>query len=274
MDIYYINSINEKVYLDRYPYRMLSVTGLFNYEYKYEKKRNNTVKNIKKDMRTAPVSIDISGKSFSEYYENVVKLYEIIDYDAVTRTPGRLYVGEYYLECYFYKSEKTNKYINVKHSTVSFSVVTNKVNWVREITQMFRNNYNFIVQEGADLDYPHGYPHDYMPQLPVVNNSSFYPSEFILRIYGHVVNPSINIGEHDYTVYTTLETGDYLTIDSRRGKIYKTKVDGEVENQFKYRDRESYIFEPIPRGISTILWDGYFGFDLTVFDERGEPKWS
>ena len=87
MDIYYINSINEKVYLDRYPYRMLSVTGLFNYEYKYEKKRNNTVKNIKKDMRTAPVSIDISGKSFSEYYENVVKLYEIIDYDADHKCP-------------------------------------------------------------------------------------------------------------------------------------------------------------------------------------------
>ena len=48
MDIYYVNSKNEIAYLDRYPFKMLSDTSLFDYEWGYETKRNNRIKNIKK----------------------------------------------------------------------------------------------------------------------------------------------------------------------------------------------------------------------------------
>ena len=55
MEIYYVNSKNETAYLDRYPFKMLSDTSLFDYEWQYETKRNNRVKNIKKTTKTASV---------------------------------------------------------------------------------------------------------------------------------------------------------------------------------------------------------------------------
>lgn len=36
----------------------------------------------------------------------------------------------------------------------------------------------------------------------------------------------------------------------------------------------SYCFEPLRPGTSTVSWDGSFGFDITHYQEEGEPPWS
>ena len=75
MEIYYVNSKNETAYLDRYPFKMLSDTSLFDYEWQYETKRNNRVKNIKKTTKTASVDITVLGHTHEEYYKNLAQLY-------------------------------------------------------------------------------------------------------------------------------------------------------------------------------------------------------
>ena len=36
----------------------------------------------------------------------------------------------------------------------------------------------------------------------------------------------------------------------------------------------SYVFERLRPGTSSVAWDGSFGFNLTYFQEEGEPPWN
>ena len=36
----------------------------------------------------------------------------------------------------------------------------------------------------------------------------------------------------------------------------------------------SYAFQPLTPGVSEVSWDGTFAFDLTVFEQEGEPPWE
>jgi hypothetical protein len=71
----------------------------------------------------------------------------------------------------------------------------------------------------------------------------------------------------------TLSSGEYATIDSKTKKIRKYAIDGEEENIFHLRDRESYIFKPIPEGNISVMRSKNIGLDISIYDERGEPRW-
>lgn len=273
MDIYYVNSKNEIAYLDRYPFKMLSDTSLFDYEWGYETKRNNRIKNIKKSTKTASVSITVLGRSQQEYYQNIARLYEILDYDCATGNPGKLYCGRYYLQCYFCKGEKPKKYINVLRTTVNFTVVTDLVDWVKETVTSYRKR-QAAGTDVAGIDYPHDYAFDYMSAFPTVNNTSFYASDFVLTIYGACGDPMIQIGDNIYNVHVLLRKGDYLVIDSRNKKITRVLNDGTRFNEFDKRNKDHYIFEKIPQGLQPVSWESNFDFDISILDERGEPKWT
>lgn len=271
MDVYYQNSLGEIVYLDRNPYRMLSETSLFDYEWQYETKRNNRVKNIKKGTRTATLDVFIAGKTREEYNRNVTELYEKLDYDCAMGEAGRLYCGRYYLQCYFYKNEKSDEYANGR--IVTFTVVTDLVNWVKETVTCYRNR-QVTGTDMTGIDYPYDFRYDYMSAIRTVNNTSFYPSDFMLTIYGPCAEPMITIGENIYMVHTDLGKGDYLIIDSRNKKITRVLNDGTRINDFSKRNKDHYIFEKIMQGINPVIWEGNFDFDISILDERGEPKWT
>ena len=71
-----------------------------------------------------------------------------------------------------------------------------------------------------------------------------------------------------------MNSGEYLTIDSATKKIFLTAVDGTTANKFNNRNRDSYIFEKIQPGGNVVAWDGTFGFDVILLEERSEPKWT
>lgn len=272
MEIYYVNSKNEMVYLDRYPFKMLSNTSLFDYEWQYETKRNNRVKNIKKSTKTATLDIVVSGRTSEEYYQNIAQLYEILDYDCAMGSPGKLYCGRYYLQCYFYKGEKPKKYVKVKQTTVSFTIVTDLVNWVKEAAISYRDR-QVIGMDIAGIDYPYDFRHDFMSAIPAINNTSFYPCDFVLSIYGPCAEPMITIGENVYMVHADLKQGDSLIIDSRNRKITRVLNDGTQINDFAKRNKDNYIFEKIMPGINPVSCEDNINFDILILDERGEPKW-
>lgn len=75
------------------------------------------------------------------------------------------------------------------------------------------------------------------------------------------------------TLDGTISAGESLLIDSLTKTITLTKADGTKENWFDKRNRDSYIFQEIPPGQNTVVWNDYFGFDLTIIEKRSEPKW-
>jgi len=128
---------------------------------------------------------------------------------------------------------------------------------------------------GDGVDYPFDFSFDYLTDIASTSlvNGHFVPANFKIVVYGPCVNPSINIAGHTYQVDCTVADGEYLTIDSTAKKIFTTRNDGSTVNQFNNRNKSSYIFEKIPSGANPVTWNGDFGFDVILMEERSEPKW-
>lgn len=137
-----------------------------------------------------------------------------------------------------------------------------------------------IVESGlggfGGIDYPYDYAYDYALPLKGQNITcnSVGENAFKICIYGEADNPSIIIGEQTYTINGFIRKGESLLIDSLARTITLTTEKMQKVNWLDKRSRESYIFQPIPSGTLTVRWNGNFGFDLTVFEERSEPKWT
>jgi len=93
-------------------------------------------------------------------------------------------------------------------------------------------------------------------------------------IYGACENPGITVAGHLYEVAASVAANEYLTIDSVNKTVVLTHTDGTTENCFNLRNRDSYIFEKMPVGLSEIAVNGDFKFDIVLLEERSEPKWT
>lgn len=166
------------------------------------------------------------------------------------------------------------EYVEMYLSAVCVHSMMNRPYWVRE------SKYTFQPQEasgsGNNMDYPHDYPFDYYNGMSsrILLNEAISDADFELTVYGPCENPEILIGSHKYHVNCQLETGEYLVINSLSKKIYKVKNDGEQVNQYNLQDRDWYVFQKVASGSHSVSWSGLFGFDITMYERRSEPKWT
>lgn len=97
--------------------------------------------------------------------------------------------------------------------------------------------------------------------------------------YDAAAVPDNLVAGHIYELRTTLYEGEYAVIDSstryaKDRKIVKVRNDGTEENLFNSKNNASSIWEKIPAGLSIVSWNGAFGFDIILFNERGTPRWT
>lgn len=94
-------------------------------------------------------------------------------------------------------------------------------------------------------------------------------------IYGPCVDPRVAINGHIYQVYATLDENDYLKINSRENSVVQYLANGTQRDLYDYRVKiTGSLFEPITPGNVRVVWSGEFGFDLTLYCERSEPRWK
>lgn len=276
MEVYYVNHKNQKIDLGRPPYYM-QIGDIFNYTNKYEGK-NYKITRIYKDIITISTIITIEAPTEEDFCEAINHFFEVTETDNVACIQGRLFVGEYYLSCNILTSTKKPWKEPYSGLDDTVKILVPYPFWCREVTKSFLKNDESAPHEntGEFLYYPFGYPYRYsMPRnLAFLQNDHYAACDFKMIIYGPCTNPAIMINGHVYEVLTTLYTGDYLVIDSRDNKVIQYKNDGTTENKFNFRNKDSGLFEKIPNGRCSILWNiEAFGFDLTLFHERSVPKW-
>ena len=203
------------------------------------------------------------------------KLMEVVEKDVLSMQHGRIMVGDYYFRCFVTKSQKKNYLTTKRMMEVTLTLTSDFPFWVRESTHIFRK-LGSGIEGGQNLDYPFDYAFDYFSGIgnKKLNNTGFVDTNFNMTVYGPCVDPAVYIQGHLYKVTCELMTGDYLTIDSISKKITKTANDGTVTNLFSKRYRDSYIFEKIPPGSNSVIWEGNFGIDITLLEERSEPRWT
>ena len=257
---YYKNSRGEILNLIKYPY-LTAEADWFDSDWD---------ENSEGYQRT--VQVDVYGNG-EEFVQNMEYLYSIIAVDAEEGSYGKLYVNDTFLRCRIQSSKKEN-WKGYVYSEVELTFIAPELSWVIEVTRQFFPQSE--VSGASGLDYPYDHPFDFAEEdlgVATWEIDHVRSSEFQMIMYGPCTNPYVLINNHAYAVYTDLEEGEYLIIDSRDSTVYKYLSNGTVENIFNERGLADSVFEPIPSGLLHINWSGAFGFDLTLFLERREARW-
>lgn len=269
--IRYVNHLNEEVTTHN-GIVFANENDLRDFEWKYTEK-NNKITSFSKGVETKSIQFIICGKQ-EEAYEKRNEIYEIMEKDVLENKRGKLYVGDYYLECNMVKSKKS-EYIKQKGVYIlEITFATDSPRWIKEAVFEFTNASYLYDTEW--LDFPYGYPYDYTSNKLSKKffNDSIGPCDFELTIYGNCSNPYVYIGNNMYKVNVSLLTGELLKVNSKTKKIIKRDVSGAISNIFKNRDREHYIFEKVVNGSNLVILSGDFSITLKLFYERSEPKWT
>ena len=255
----------------------LNYNDLRDYSWNYDT-INNKISRFYRAIKNRKLPLVIFCESDEKAVEVKNKIHELAEADIEAKIAGKIFIGDYYTKGYITSSVKSDYLIKKRLVKLTLTLTSDNPAWYKEQTTVFikgETSTSSISPEGVD-DYPYDYPYDY-----VLSNASrriicdgMKDNNFRLKIYGEITNPSVVIGGHTYTIIGTVGKGESLLIDSIEKTITLTTKNGNKINWFDKRSRESYIFQLIPPGQNTVYWNGNFGFDLTVIEERSEPKWT
>lgn len=275
MIIRYVNSEGAEVILNKEPYKVL-MSDLTDYD-SVEVERNGKIACFTKEITERDLNIDIISNSKEATQELCNKLNEVFEKDIYNDVAGKIYINDHYMRC-FIKSCKKSKRGNGVIRSYEYTLITDYPFWIKETPYQYLpenpiSGGDSILTEG--VMFPE-FQFDFFRAKgdEILYNPSFADSNFILAIYGFVENPQIAIAGHPYRVETTIYEGERLVIDSLTHTVQKIGRLGEITNLYNARDKHYSVFKKIPPGMNTFQWSGGFGVDITLFDERSEPKWS
>ena len=270
----YINSKGESIEFGSFPY-FANYNDLRNYTRSYQADVNGKkLKGFtdKITEKTVPVMVVSPEGKVSEALNY---LYKVIDYDTRYESKGKLFIGDYFMEGFFYASEKTNYLESKMRTTVQLKFVSESGTW-KSI-----KSYRFIYQDEQEeqtegfLTYPYDFPYDYKigAGLMTLNNEADFECNFKMYIFGQVTNPTVTIGGNVYMLETTVYDNEFLLIDSESKTVVRYQPDGTAIDEFNNRDREHNVFNKIPSGASALSHNVPNGITLDIVDDRGEPVW-
>lgn len=200
------------------------------------------------------------------------------DSDMQKGTPGTIRVDGWFQRCFVVASEVDD--IGSDFFMAKLTAVLLDGVWFRGTTTAF------VPVQGSDdyefLDLPHDLPYDLgaTPPQQYAINPGYSDSPAKLIVYGPAVNPSVRLAGNLYQVDVTVPEGGYMDINPLRRTVTVVAADGTTMDAFSKAHRGSgagsgeYIFERVPAGTCEVSWDNSFGFDLTLYEEEGEPAWS
>lgn len=274
LNVKYVNSRGEGIEFGNGLGYFVNMSDLHDFEWVYSTIGGQISGFSMDDIREYSVPVRIIHPDAAEAVRLKNRLFEVMEYDIVHQSAGKLYIGDYYLKCFCFASEKS-EYAKHGYLALLLKFVTDKAKWIKEVNYSFYRDYE-AKNPSVYLDYPYDFQYDYAVDqsgYAILEQDGIEGADFIVKIEGPVSCPSFYIADHEYNVNAEISTGEYLVIDSLRKKIYKVKQSGEIENQFHLRNRDSYVFEPIPNGTVAMLWNASFGFELTIYVQRSEPAW-
>lgn len=237
-----------------------------------QKQFGTEITQFSKDPISFPIIFKFRG-SKKDIKENKNSFFEECERDILNKTPGIFVVNDWNIQGYFIERETnpSEMFYGDEMSTTFFAPYPF---WTRDIKRQF---FALNDSEGrAGLDFPTDFPINFATDPDEYTRwyvDHYIDSNFLMTFYGPSENPVVYINEYPYQIYTSLQEGEYLTIDSRSHEVKKYSIDGAEENIYNSRAFEKSVFKKIPNGLLQFEWDKTFGFDITLFLERSEPKW-
>lgn len=250
--------------------------GFYDYQWTVNASKQSIgvkVNNFEKGVAQYALILDFVGTK-EERAEYANAFFELTERDLLEKTPGRLHFKEYYIDCYVIGSAYNGVDKRTRAVRKKLEVYTPYPFWIQQEKAEF-----FIqeeVQSEEGLDFPTDFPFDFTLDKighQIWQTDHYTDSHFQMVVYGPCTDPEILINSYPYKVFTELGTGDYMVIDSRENTVEKHMKNGQIVNLYNSRQFTPSIFEKIQGGALSVDWSGKFGFDVTLFLERSEPKW-
>lgn len=201
--------------------------------------------------------------------DRVDKFTDVFEIDVINNQQGVLEVDGWFIECFVIETEPLTLDGGIGRR---FTIYAPNPFWTREITYNFKTS-EVLSSNNKRYRYKYGYRYANGLINTNITNYHYVDCNFKLMIYGKCINPTVIIGGSIYKIYTLIEEGERLEIDSKNKTIVKVKNNGYIENLFNSRDKENDVFKKIPVGLNSVNWNGDFDFDVTIYEERSEPKW-
>lgn len=276
MKIEYVNSSGASIVLNSGHYL---VSGHDLRDFAWERKVSNRPSgfggrvSFTRPVQEKKISIGIRGREL--FAQNAAALMALTEPDILNNTPGRLYLGDQYLICYLAVESKVNRY-----AEKSFWVSKDLTVLVVEPFWRTEKTYHFLIGTVEDIEnakrYDLKYDYRYIASASSgsIINDHYAPSQMIITVYGAAENPSITVGGNIYSVQASVSATQRIVIDQLQRRIESVSAAGDKTNLFDYRDKENDIFIPVSSGVQTVIYDGTFDFDITLVQQRSEPKWT
>lgn len=253
----------------------LNINDMRDYSWSHDK-INGRIARFYRGITTRKLPLMVMGATEAQAIETKNRLHEMAETDIAAKLPGKVYAGEYYTNGYITASKKGDYLKDKRLCKIDLTFTSDDPAWYKDETYTFGAGSKSEIGSGVGTDYNYDYPYDYAVHTTGRNIvcDAIRDSAFKMQIYGPIENPTVIINNHVYTVHGNVNAGESLLIDSLAKKITLTNTYGNTLNWFDKRSRESYIFEPIKTGKNSVTWSGTFGFDLTIIEQRSEPRWT
>ena len=205
------------------------------------------------------------------------RLIDVISYDRRVMSPGRLYAGESYLECYISGHALTDWQWFDGMLNADLEVTSDHPAWIRSVPQTL---YTVDELEYGGHNYPYDYPHNYLYSAGTsmnITNPFMLPAACDIVFPGPCVNPYVIIAGNRYQVNVSADKGQLIIVKGfgKPGKkgIFLRSATGQDRKIFAagVREPNAQIYAQIPVGTHIASWTGRMNIEVIMYEERSSP---
>ena len=276
--IYYENSAGEIIRFDEAPI-VVQTTGLFDWQWNisaYDRAIRDGGRAVaaRRPVQDRTLVLDVFADTQQAHNAAIGSLHNVLEYDLNTLIPGKLWINDRYVRCFATASVKTIDRDWSTYTVVGLTLKLISPAWVKEesVTVLPAAT----AADTAGKKYPGKYPYKYSEGGDMARfvNDTAAPAPMIIKIFGACDNPSVYVGENEYSVNTSISAGSYVVIDQRDKSIYLVGQSGTRTNIFNLRKKSVDNFQYAPSGALKVSCSGQFACEVTFLTQRSEPEWN
>ena len=276
-EIWYENSAGEIIRFDEAPIVVQSA-GLFDWQWSisaYDRALRDGGRAVaaRRPLQDRSLVLDVFADTQPEHDAAIDRLHNVLEYDLCALTPGRLWINDRYIRCFASASVKTIHRDWSTYTVVGLTLKLVSPAWVKEerITVLPAATGGISAHKKYSGKYPYSYSEG---QTARFVNDTPDAAPMIIKIFGACSNPSVYVGENEYSVNTSIPDGEYVIIDQRDKSIYRVGQSGTRTSIFNLRKKSVDNFRYAPSGALTVSCSGQFACEVTFLTQRSEPEWT
>lgn len=247
----YINHLGDKFEFGKDTGAFIDGSELFSYERSYE-----AAVNAYQTLSVKPKAANVIVMFDGTVKDSRRKFFEVVDVDAEAGVAGTIQYGEYKMRGMFVGSSNSSFAYGSGEMIRKMTFLTEKPIWQRDIVKLFTED---------------------LTRAALINKS-YRSSPVTIEAFGPVSSVLVSIGDNTYEIDESVPTGSKLVIDglSKTAKIIAgdgteiNVLDSRVGPQVK--GSGYYIFEEVPSGYNTVVWNPKCLLRITVHEQRLEVR--